>query len=282
MNECFDAGWLQSFFDGEFSTELMEQTARHIASCPLCAAEVREIENQQAIFMAALEPELSAAVPTERLRARIDKAIAGPTVFQKSSVAKPSWLQSFVELISYNPQRAAVFASIVAVLVLGSIFVAVKVKNGTVAVSYPNAPIARRETTPPQVGAVNVGLNQSNDNPRLKNATVPRPRVTRSKVVSNDDQIAGVRLIPGEKGYLKTIAALDDGLKQNGQRAIAPMTRAEYEQNLKLVDNAIAASRSKAKQNPRDPAAAEPMFAAYQSKIDLLNTMNEQARLTRQ
>ena len=57
-----------------------------------------------------------------------------------------------------------------------------------------------------------------------------------------------------------------------------PATRAEYERNLKLVDYAIAATRSKAKRSPNDPDAAEFMFAAYQSKIDLLNTVSE-ARL---
>jgi hypothetical protein len=62
---------------------------------------------------------------------------------------------------------------------------------------------------------------------------------------------------------------------------MSPATRAEYERNLRLVDNAIAATRGKAKRNPSDPDAAEFMFAAYQSKIDLLNTYSEQARVDR-
>ena len=86
-------------------------------------------------------------------------------------------------------------------------------------------------------------------------------------------------MIPGEQSYLKTIAVLDQGLQQDNHRSMPPATRAEYERNLKLVDYAIAATRSKAKRSPNDPDAAEFMFAAYQSKIDLLNTVSE-ARLS--
>ena len=93
-----------------------------------------------------------------------------------------------------------------------------------------------------------------------------------------EDQVAGVQLIPGEKSYLRTIAELDAGLKQNHRQTVTPAARGEYERNLKLVDYAIAATRSKAKRNPNDPDAAEFMFAAYQSKINLLSTVSE-ARL---
>jgi hypothetical protein len=58
-----------------------------------------------------------------------------------------------------------------------------------------------------------------------------------------------------------------------------PGLQAEYERNLALVDRAIAETRSAAKSNPNDPDAAEFMFAAYQSKLDLLNQVAD-ARLS--
>ena len=58
-----------------------------------------------------------------------------------------------------------------------------------------------------------------------------------------------------------------------------PGLQAEYERNLALVDRAIAATRSAAKSNPNDPDAAEFMFAAYQSKLDLFNQVAD-ARLS--
>jgi hypothetical protein len=81
-----------------------------------------------------------------------------------------------------------------------------------------------------------------------------------------------VKLLPGERSYLKTIAALDTTIK-SGNETMRPALQAEYERNLALVDRAIAATRSAAKRNPNDPDAADFMFAAYQSKVDLLNTI---------
>jgi hypothetical protein len=81
-----------------------------------------------------------------------------------------------------------------------------------------------------------------------------------------------VKLLPGERSYLKTIAALDSTIK-SGKSSMRPALQAEYERNLALVDRAIAATRSAAKRNPNDPDAADFMFAAYQSKVDLLNTV---------
>jgi hypothetical protein len=85
-----------------------------------------------------------------------------------------------------------------------------------------------------------------------------------------------VQLLPGEKSYLQTIARLDSAIK--AQQAMRPSLQVEYERNLAVVDRAIAATRSAAKSNPNDPDAADFMFAAYQSKVDLLNTIAD-ARL---
>ncbi len=52
-----------------------------------------------------------------------------------------------------------------------------------------------------------------------------------------------------------------------------PTLQVEYEKNLAVVDRAIAATRSAVKSNPNDPDAADFMFEAYQSKVDLLNSI---------
>ena len=87
-----------------------------------------------------------------------------------------------------------------------------------------------------------------------------------------------MKLIPGERSYLQTIARLDTTIKSN-KKDMRPSLRSEYERNLAVVDRAIAATRSAAKSNPNDPDAADFMFAAYQSKVDLLNTIAD-ARLS--
>jgi hypothetical protein len=76
---------------------------------------------------------------------------------------------------------------------------------------------------------------------------------------------------------LQAIARLDTAINSN-KKSMRPSLQVEYERNLAVVDRAIAATRSAAKSNPSDPDAADFMFAAYQSKVDLLNTIAD-ARL---
>jgi anti-sigma factor RsiW len=286
MKECPDEGRLQSFFDGELPAEVMEETARHVASCAICTRAAREVESENAIFLQALEPELSAGVPTEQLRMRITGAIVERDSplrqAARDPVGRSSWLASLTELFRFTPQRATALAGILAVIILGSVFAVVRLRNGQEASPPPKMPVVK--VTPPEAIAVPTDSPRSSppDAQLIKQVTSRDSRSTRPPqfdALATEDRLAGVKLIPGEESYLRTIAGLDVGLK-GGQRSMSPATRAEYERNLKLVDYAIAATRSKAKRSPHDPDAAEFMFAAYQSKIDLLSTMTETARLT--
>lgn len=91
---------------------------------------------------------------------------------------------------------------------------------------------------------------------------------------------ASVQLLPGEKNYLKTIASLDTAIKAGGDNAMRPTLRVEYERNLRVVDEAIAQTRAVAQRNPNDKDAAEFLLYAYQSKVELMNTVAEQAQLS--
>jgi hypothetical protein len=93
----------------------------------------------------------------------------------------------------------------------------------------------------------------------------------------NDATLNHVKLLPGERSYLQTIAQLDSTIKSEKSR-MKPDVQAEYERNLAFVDRTLAVARTAAKSNPNDPDATEFMFSAYQSKVDLLNTV-AQARV---
>ena len=103
-------------------------------------------------------------------------------------------------------------------------------------------------------------------------AKTPRRIIKTTPETTLSAAAAPVKLLPGERSYLQAIARLDNTIKSNS-RDMRPSLRAEYERNLAVVDRAIAATRSAAKSNPNDPDAADFMFAAYQSKVDLLNTI---------
>ena len=102
MRECLDEGILQSYFDGELSSEQMESVTSHLVSCMNCAAAARELEGEANLLSSALAPEFDATVPTEHLRHRIDVAVAGLQLGNQNAVREPRsygrWLASISHL----------------------------------------------------------------------------------------------------------------------------------------------------------------------------------------
>src|SRR6266567_2519667 len=131
MKNCLDDAGLQSFFDRELPSEMMEEVARHLASCISCAQAASEVEQENRLFVKALEPEMSAAVPTEQLHARITAAVAelNSPAAARAERTRARWSQAFTNFFDFTPQRAAVFASILAILVLGSILLAIGLRS---------------------------------------------------------------------------------------------------------------------------------------------------------
>jgi anti-sigma factor RsiW len=282
MTRCLDEATLQTYFDGELSGEMMDSATLHLASCSTCAAAAREMEEEINLMMTALAPDFEAGVPTERLRQRIDAAVLDLRLDAASSTKRGGFGAFILSLLSFGTQRTLGYASLVMVLAFAAIFGLVKL----------------RTTTPPQE---RVSQTQPGKNAEEQVAVVPR-KVEQVPVqvpvqAKNSDKKTPIRtntnrtnpapareatsepikLLPGERSYLQTIARLDSTINSN-KKPMRPSLQVEYERNLAVVDRAIAATRSAAKSNPNDPDAADFMFAAYQSKVDLLNTIAD-ARL---
>ena len=284
MKECIDEGILQSYFDGELSREKAESVAAHLAACVSCARSARELESESLLLSKALEPEFAAPVPTERLRHRIDAAVGGlhlvrPVAVQGSRTG--AWLQSIADLFTISPQRAFGYAGVVAVIVLTAIVAIVQMRRPSVTSNNNVANNNEKILAPGSIGPgetipkVNSGTSNNGGGGGTPITAVSRP----PKTPRSGNALAKVKLLPGERSYLKTIASLDTTIKSDPRTPMQPALQAEYERNLALVDRAIAATRSAAKKNPNDPDAAEFMFAAYQSKVDLLNQVAD-ARLS--
>jgi hypothetical protein len=274
MRQCLDEGRLQSYFDGELSTEMMEVATSHLASCATCAAAASELEQESSLLSMALAAEFAVNVPTERLRQRIESTVAGlhgETALAPRAGVVTTLLSPFSNLFNFAPGRIIGFASLVAILAFGLIFgwlkfrtpVPVQPRDSTLAHSGPVAP--NPSPAAPRTAA-----------PENPTSGPPTSHVAINKKPNSSRQVApktpAVKLIPGERSYLQTIAKLDSTIK-SGNKSMRPALQVEYERNLAVVDRAIAATRSAAKSNPNDPDAADFMFAAYQSKVDLLNTI---------
>ncbi len=276
MTRCLDEGKLQSYFDAELSIEMMESVTSHLASCVTCAAAARELEEESAFVMSALAAEFESSVPTERLRERINEAVLGDRLAIAQSTQKAGF---FSGLLNFGTQRTFGYASLAVVLAFAAIIGVVKMRTTT-------AP-AQVDKTTAQAG----NIQQANNNavaqvsPEQVRSEIPKVEIPVRETPKNyvpvrynkpvstsaSPKPAQVKLIPGERSYLQAIARLDSTIKSN--KNMRPGLQVEYERNLAVVDRAIAATRSAAKSNPNDPDAADFMFAAYQSKVDLLNTI---------
>ena len=293
MTRCLDEATLQSYFDGELSGSMMESATLHLASCSTCAAAAREIEEEITVMMSALAPEFEASVPTERLRERIDSAVLGDRISAASSSERAGFGTFISGLLSFGTQRSLGYASLVMVLAFAAIFGLVKLRTTeTPATEQPVAQVQPATPPLPQPPVVPTvqdngpvqGIKAGNKTDAVYHPVTPKKNtpvnsqkntvVAKSVTPKSSEILAAhpVKLLPGERSYLQTIARLDTTIKAN-QKAMRPSLQVEYERNLAVVDRAIAATRSAAKKNPNDPDAADFMFAAYQSKVDLLNTI---------
>jgi anti-sigma factor RsiW len=301
---------IQSYADGELSLEMMETLRTHISACAACADALREVEQETAIMATAFAPEMSLSVPTVRLRERLDVAIAGlqtsvpaATVNRDSSLR--AWLGSLFAPLSFAPSRQAIsFASLAAAAVAFALIFSVVFFRGTggseqarevkkalpVAISIPELK-APEATVPVEEEDINRGGLVAVNNKRAKKS---QPRIQRYREeerapVKTNETIASKQpapappkdpLLPGERSYLTAIASLTTTLETSEGGSLKPSLRAEYERNLAVVDQAIEATRRAARSNPRDEDAATFLLVAYQSKVDLLNTVADQARFS--
>jgi hypothetical protein len=174
------------------------------------------------------------------------------------------------------------YASLAVVIAFGAIVGVVMMRTETTVAPKDTAFNPPKSEEPKADNTTSAPVQSKEDQPIAisQNPTVPAvrpdkgqtPRRIIKPTPATLSAAAPVKLLPGERSYLQTIARLDSTIKSN-PKDMRPSLRAEYERNLAVVDRAIAATRSAAKSNPNDPDAADFMFAAYQSKVDLLNTI---------
>lgn len=291
MRECLREELLQSYLDGELSSDAVENVASHLATCRACAANASELERQNNLVAAALAPEFEASVPTVQLRQRIDAAIADGQFVNTGAVEKAGlanvrgWFQSLSDLFTFTPQRAFGYASLVAVLAFAAIFAITQRDNfktttgsGEVATVNQRADSPGVPNNPPDTSTPADVATRPSEIVAANSTGVrtPRPQRQRSTYAAAPSRRTAesnhVKLLPGERSYLQTIAELDSTMKVDKGR-MRPAMQAEFERNLAFVDRALVTARIAAKNNPNNPDAAEFMFAAYQSKLDLLNTV---------
>jgi hypothetical protein len=299
--KCLDEAIIQAYIDGELPQEQAAAAAQHLAACDACAASLAEAENESAFFSKAFAPDEALSVPTGVLRSRIGAAVA-----QFESQAETHQTRSrgrnfgrifasLSSLFTFTPQSAAAFAGLLAVVVIGFIyFSSQKPKQTTdapqiakaVAGPTPERPteVTPKEVTPTPAAPASVIPSEKGSvetTPvkfNYKNARRPSFKggeARRAVAPSTPKEEA----LPGEKDYQTAIASLEKTIKLGGDASLRPSVRADYERSLAVIDSAIEQTRQVAAQNPKDKDAVSFLLSAYQSKVDLLSKVADQAQV---
>ncbi|HJQ34208.1 MAG TPA: zf-HC2 domain-containing protein [Pyrinomonadaceae bacterium] len=295
MKKCLDEAIIQAYIDGELPQEQAAATAAHIAACDACAASLAEAENESAVFSMAFAPDESVNVPTEALRARIGAAVAQLESSAESNSVRQrgtlfgGFFASLSALFTFTPQSAAAFAGVVALVVIGFIYFSSQKSqqptNPTREVAQvnptPEAPSKATATpdvpapvsTPEEKTTAAVPVKFERNNARRPSFRSVESKRTAAPATPKEEGL------PGEKDYQTAIASLEKTIKLGGDETLRPSVRVEYERNLALIDSAIAQTRQVAAQNPKDKDAVGFLMSAYQSKVDLLTKVADQAQV---
>jgi anti-sigma factor RsiW len=302
MRRCLDEGLLQAYLDGELSQELSREAAAHVAACASCAAALAEAEGESAFFAAAFAPDDSLRVPTEVLRSRINAAVAQLEARTEADRARTpgrsfgGFLATLSGLFSFTPQRAAAFASLLAVVALAVIYFVVqrqpsksanpnqgqfaKVEKPTPVATGTNEQPDRVE--PGKAETVSDGGSHQENGTQVIPVSAKRPaahRAVNPGRVGPQPKGAAPELLPGEKEYQTAIASLEKTIKLGGDQTLRPAVRVKYERDLALLDSAITETRRVAAENPKDRDVVGFLMSAYQSKVELLTKVADQAQV---
>ena len=270
MRNCIDEGTLQSWFDGELDANAAAKVTAHLHSCVPCAEAVRTIEADNLILSEGLSAEFAAAIPTERLRQRVNAAVAGLQV-AGAAPAKRSWWSALGDLLPSF--RVLAYASATAAILLAGWLAVVYLKR-----DQPTALVAIRGGLP-DIALVTPKAEQVVNPSGTKPSDAQPPRETRLIRKTRPVEEQATSLAWQERQYEKAITKLNEAI--NAQAPLRPSLRVEYEYNLAVIDNAITTTRDVARKNPNDPHATQFMLAAYQSKIDLMNQIADARVLER-
>jgi hypothetical protein len=295
--KCFEIGTIQAFLDGETTPEVSLRLTDHIAACDGCARLMAEADEENSVVFSALERELNTLVPTQRLWSRINETI------ETEKSRTPAWQRflAYVRLSLLNPSLAGAAAVLLA---LGMFAIYTLNRDGSASgdVTFVAPPPVQKptQTQNQTVEIPNIGVTDSDSIPSVNAATsVKATTLSRRELnalAQNANMRAGDRTIraqpadlrvdpsvdgylPGEESYVKTIADLKQNVDTQKDVVMTPSNRVSYERDMAVVNDSIKRMRDVVKKNPRNQAAKQVLYASYQDKIDLLNSVAQREEL---
>lgn len=293
--ECIDIGKIQEFLDGETPPEVAVKMAGHFSDCDSCALLLSQAEDENALVFSALENELNSLVPTQRLWSRINESIDHEK--ENASI----WKRAYGLLAFYlaNPSLSAA-AGVLVIFALAAGVWTLRPLGLDSGSEIAAVPIAENAAVPASsdVGSANgpdisvATLSEPdmvrNELPPVVDREVRRPAVITANYSSGSVRQAQpqpearpmtLQYIAGEESYVRTIAQLSSSVDGQKDRVLPPASRVAFERDLAVVDDSIKRMREYVRKNPRNQTARQVLYASYQDKIDLLNSVGQREEL---
>jgi hypothetical protein len=268
MRNCFDEGTLQSWFDGELDANAAANVTAHLHPCAACAEAATTLEAENLMLAESLSAEFAAAIPTERLRQRVDAAVAGLQVASMAPVKRSWWsrlgdlLPSFRVLLMHPQLQPSCLP-----LVRGGL------SETAAANSFSGDPgglpdIALLTPKVDQVGNAS-GSNQSDSLPSREIKPIRKTRPVEEQANS----------LPAGTAIERAIAKLNEAL--SAQAPLRPRCGSNTNTTWQSSTTPSRPPETWREEPQSIQQATQFMLAAYQSKIDLMNQVADARLLER-
>jgi hypothetical protein len=282
-DNCLDIGIIQAFLDSELSLDETARVSTHIATCDSCAMMLAEAEEESALVFPVLAREFDTLVPTQRLWNKINDSIK---IEQEN---RPIWEKAwaFVRFSLASPSMIAAASLLIVFGLFAGLWIN---KNRAVDSSPMNAGVTRTQPQPNAPAILPAADKpesetkpETDDNaPRVERA-VYRPETRRqttiAPVTGSSSNFAAPGFMPGEESYVKTIATLNKTVEEQKVGVMRASELIAYERDMAVVNDTIAKMRTEVRRNPKNDSAKQILYASYQSKIDLLNSVAQKEEL---
>lgn len=286
---CFDEGTIQAFLDGELSSDLLENVARHVALCDDCALLLQSAEEESAFAFDILGDEFNTLVPTERIRTNVYQAIS---MLDKPKVS--FWQKVLSFKILSNPSIVAFASLLIVVGVFATVLSLRKTDVPQNVVAVNPTPKVENVNQAPNNTSPSVFTASENNQPDLPKparivykpdtkATVQnsivKARSPKPKAQKPNTENVAAPALEGEDTYLKTIATLETTVNNKKDNVLRASSRVSYERDMAVIDDSIKRMKAEVSKNPKNEAAKQILRNSYQNKIELLNSVTERSEL---
>lgn len=281
-DNCLDIGIIQAFLDSELSLDETARVSTHIADCDSCAMMLAEAEEESALVFPVLAREFDTLVPTQRLWNKINDSINIEK--EQQPIWEKAW--AFMRVSFGNPSMIAAASLLIVFGLFAGLWVnrsrTIENANTTIATTQKPTQTAAPSVMPAASQPIEPEKTETETaviTPRPERA-IYRPEVRRQTVTApSAGTVAPLGFMPGEESYVKTIATLKRTVDDQKSGVLGVSELIAYERDMAVVNDTIDKMRTEVRRNPKNDSAKQILYASYQSKINLLNSVAQKEEL---